>query len=434
MIDPILHINTEHAGIWRILNTLEKLNALLFDSDDPPDALVFGAIFDYLESYHERIHHPKEENYLFKRLHERHPGADGLLESLERDHSFADETMANLRAHLGKCLDGVPGARYSMAQSITHLVERQRAHIRKEDRLVIPLVREYFTEEDMAFLAASFSTENPLFGESVLAEFRTLYSTITNYAPAPIGLGLSHPAPPPGKLAELEVVGLTAHYGRIQVLKGIDLTVGRGELVALVGANGAGKTTLLRTVSGVQGASGGSIRYRGRDITRLPAEQRVRMGIAQVPEGRQVFGPMAVEDNLRLGGYTRGKKEVADDLARMFDMFPILREKRREPAGTLSGGQQQMLVIARALMSRPQLLLLDEPSMGLAPLLVDEIFNTIMTLREQGITVFLVEQNAYAALSAADHGYVIETGRIALSGEGDELLNNHRVREAYLGM
>jgi branched-chain amino acid transport system ATP-binding protein len=232
----------------------------------------------------------------------------------------------------------------------------------------------------------------------------------------------------------LEIKGVHSHYGPIQALHGIDVDVGLGQLVALVGANGAGKTTLLRAISGVQPISGGAIRLGGRDISRMSADKRVRAGICQVPEGRQVFGPMSVEDNLRLGAYTRPKNEVAGDLERMYALFPILKEKRGLPAGMLSGGQQQMLAMARALMGRPQVLLLDEPSMGLAPLLIQEIFRIVESLRDQGITIFLVEQNARAALAIADVGYVIETGSIILSGPGPELLDNEQVQSAYLGM
>lgn len=231
----------------------------------------------------------------------------------------------------------------------------------------------------------------------------------------------------------LEVTALTSHYGRIQVLHGVDLEVRAGELVALVGANGAGKTTLLRTISGVQAASAGSIRFRGADITRASPEKRVRAGIGQVPEGRQVFGPLSVDDNLRLGGYTRPRAEVEDDLKKMQALFPILREKRDQAAGTLSGGQQQMLAIARALMARPKLLLLDEPSMGLAPLVLREIFQAIAALKAQGMTILLVEQNAHAALALADRGYVLETGKASLSGSGAALLEDDRMKQAYLG-
>jgi branched-chain amino acid transport system ATP-binding protein len=232
----------------------------------------------------------------------------------------------------------------------------------------------------------------------------------------------------------LEVDALESRYGRIPALKGIDITVRAGELVALVGANGAGKTTLLRALSGVQRVSGGRVRYQGADITSAPPERRVRFGIVQVPEGRQMFGPLSVEDNLRLGGYTRPAPESAASLERVYAMFPVLRERRRAPAGTLSGGQQQMLAIGRALMARPRLLLLDEPSMGLAPRLVEEIFACVRGLRAADTAIFLVDQNARAALNIADRGYVLETGRIVLSGSGAELLADASVQAAYLGL
>lgn len=236
---------------------------------------------------------------------------------------------------------------------------------------------------------------------------------------------------PPDML--LEVTGLVSRYGRIEALKGIDLAVAEGELLALVGGNGAGKTTLLRAISGVQPAEG-RIRFAGTDISKMPAAQRVRAGIAQVPEGRQVWGPLSVEDNLALGGYSRPKSETSEGIERAFAMFPILKEKRRQAAGTLSGGQQQMLAIARALMAKPRLLLLDEPSMGLAPLLVAEIFATVKRLKAVGTTIFLVEQNASAALAIADRGYVMETGRITMQDSGPALLADSRVKEAYLGL
>lgn len=233
----------------------------------------------------------------------------------------------------------------------------------------------------------------------------------------------------------LQVSGLRSAYGRIEALHGVSLQVDAGEIVALVGGNGAGKTTLLRTISGVQPMSGGGLSFAGRDISRTSPHARVAAGIAQVPEGRQIFAPLAIEDNLRLGAYLRKDAEIAADLARVYDLFPVLKERRRNPAGGLSGGQQQMLAIGRALMSRPKLLLLDEPSMGLAPVLVDQVFEIITRLnREDGVTVFLVEQNAFAALSIATRGYVIETGEIAMEGKGSDLLADDRVREAYLGV
>ena len=231
----------------------------------------------------------------------------------------------------------------------------------------------------------------------------------------------------------LEVSALSSHYGRIQALAGIDLKVEEGELVALVGANGAGKSTLLRAISGVQPSSG-DIFFEGNSIAAVSAERRVRLGIVQVPEGRQVFGPLSVEDNLKLGAYTRTRAESGAELERVYAMFPALKERRRQAAGILSGGQQQMLAMGRALMARPRLLLLDEPSMGLAPRLVEEIFAKVRSLKQARTTIFLVDQNARAALSVADRGYVLETGRIVLAGTGSELLVNEQVQTAYLGL
>ena len=232
----------------------------------------------------------------------------------------------------------------------------------------------------------------------------------------------------------LEVDALSSRYGRITALSEVSLRVDDGELVALVGANGAGKSTLLRALSGVQLIAAGSVRFEGSDITKVSSRDRVRMGIVQVPEGRQVFGPLSVEDNLRLGAYVRPPGEVAAGLERVYGLFPILAQKRLEAAGTLSGGQQQMLAIGRALMTRPKLLLLDEPSMGLAPRLVAEIFAIIRSLKNAATTILLVDQNARAALSIADRAYVLEVGRVALAGRGDELLVDPAVQHAYLGL
>ncbi|GEO14886.1 ABC transporter ATP-binding protein [Microvirga aerophila] len=232
----------------------------------------------------------------------------------------------------------------------------------------------------------------------------------------------------------LEIKGLRSAYGRIEVLKGVTLHVETGEVVALVGSNGAGKTTLLRALSGVQPITGGEILFNGEPIHRLPPHRRVDRGITQSPEGRQVFGPLTVEDNLRLGAYRRSDKDIGSDRDRVFTMFPILAEKRHLLAGGLSGGQQQMLAIGRALMGRPKLLLLDEPSLGLSPLLVDQILDAIVSLRKDGITVLLVEQNASAALAIADRGYVLETGKVAYTGAGSALLADPQVKAAYLGI
>ncbi|ANY15183.1 ABC transporter ATP-binding protein [Bordetella pseudohinzii] len=231
----------------------------------------------------------------------------------------------------------------------------------------------------------------------------------------------------------LSVRGLKAGYGRIEVLHGIDLDLPRGRLVALVGANGAGKTTLLRALSGLVPARAGRVELLGKDISRDPPDSRVRAGLAQVLEGRQVFGPLSVEDNLLLGGYVR-PRQARERMDEMFALFPVLAEKRALAAGTLSGGQQQMLAIARALMSQPKVLLLDEPSMGLAPLLVREVLDVVARLRDLDMPVLLVEQNARAALALADHAYVLEVGRITVSGSGQALLRDPRVMEAYLGL
>lgn len=231
----------------------------------------------------------------------------------------------------------------------------------------------------------------------------------------------------------LEVANLTSSYGRIEVLHGVSLTVSAGEIVTIVGANGAGKTTLLRAISGVQPITAGTISFEGRLIQSIAGHDRVGLGIAQVPEGRQVFAPLSVEDNLRLGAWSRRGADVLDDIERAYAMFPVLKEKRHQHAGALSGGQQQMLAIGRALMSKPKLIVLDEPSMGLAPILVDQIFGVIRAFKQAGQTVLLVEQNAFAALSIADRGYVLETGRIALSGRGADLVRDERVRATYLG-
>jgi|SRR5664280_1307268 branched-chain amino acid transport system ATP-binding protein len=244
---------------------------------------------------------------------------------------------------------------------------------------------------------------------------------------------INPPANVPSDTDVLVVRDATAHYGQIQVLHGVSLTLHQGRLASLIGANGAGKTTLLRMISGTVRCTGGSISANGMDITRLVPDQRVRIGICQVPEGRQIFGPLTVQDNLLLGGYLRTSAERAQSLDEIFTLFPVLAEKRNQPSLTLSGGQQQMLAIGRALMGRPKILLLDEPSMGLSPVLVQEVFATIERLRAGGLSILLIEQNAEAALSVADFGYVLESGRIALQGPGPELLCDDRVQRVYLG-
>jgi branched-chain amino acid transport system ATP-binding protein len=232
----------------------------------------------------------------------------------------------------------------------------------------------------------------------------------------------------------LSVENLKSSYGRIEALHGVSIAVAAGEIVTLVGANGAGKSTLIRAISGVQPITGGRVLFENRPIEHVPAHARVALGIAQVPEGRQLFAPLAVEDNLRLGAWTRQDGERDADLASVYELFPMLASLRHAAAGTLSGGQQQMLAIGRALMAKPRLLLLDEPSMGLAPMLVEQILAVVQGLKRRGLTVLLVEQNARAALAIADRGYVVETGRIVASGSAAELLADDRVRAAYLGV
>ena len=233
---------------------------------------------------------------------------------------------------------------------------------------------------------------------------------------------------------KLEIKDLHVSYGGIRALKGVDLTVEEGQIVTLIGANGAGKSTTLRAISGLQKPQSGSILYGGEELVGLPAKEIVRRGIIHVPEGRRVFPDMTVAENLKIGAFLRTDKGgIADDIDYVHSLFPRLKERSWQLAGTLSGGEQQMLAVGRALMSRPKVLMMDEPSLGLAPLIVKDIFSIIRRVNDDGITVLLIEQNANAALRIADYGYVLETGTIALTGTGEELLKNESVREAYLG-
>jgi|TARA_R110002012_G_scaffold261703_2_gene443654 branched-chain amino acid transport system ATP-binding protein len=234
----------------------------------------------------------------------------------------------------------------------------------------------------------------------------------------------------------LSLNNVKSRYGRIEALHGVSLEVDEGEVVAVIGANGAGKTTMMRSISGVQPTSDGTILFDGKPLDKVPAHKRINLGIAQVPEGRHIFGPLSVEDNLLIGGWSLTSTERADPsrLGWAYDTFPILKEKRHLPAGSLSGGQQQMLAIGRAMMVRPRLILLDEPSMGLSPLLVQQILDTLRELKKQGITILLVEQNANAALAFVDRAYVMETGNVIIEGTAKEISANPKVREAYLGL
>ena len=231
----------------------------------------------------------------------------------------------------------------------------------------------------------------------------------------------------------LKVDNINVYYGAIHAIKGISFVVNEGEIVTLIGANGAGKSTTLQTVSGLLNSRTGSIEFNGENLAKIPPHIVVRKGLAQVPEGRRIFQQMSVEENLEMGAYTRDKSELEGDLEMVYKQFPRLLERRRQIAGTLSGGEQQMLAIGRALMSHPKLLMLDEPSMGLAPILVEQIFDIIRQLNEAGTTILLVEQNAQMALSVAHRAYVMETGKITLSGTGKELAESDQVRKAYLG-
>lgn len=233
---------------------------------------------------------------------------------------------------------------------------------------------------------------------------------------------------------KLEIRDLCVSYDGIRALKGVSLSVDEGQIVTLIGANGAGKSTTLRAISGLQKVQSGSILYGGEELTSLPAKEIVRRGIIHVPEGRRVFPDMTVAENLKIGAFLRtDKAAIAQDMDYVYSLFPRLKERSWQLAGTLSGGEQQMLAVGRALMSRPKVLMMDEPSLGLAPLIVKDIFSIIRRVNQDGITVLLIEQNANAALRIADYGYVLETGTIALSGTGEELLKNESVREAYLG-
>ncbi len=432
-------ITEEHQNLWRIATTLDAV-ALEMEAGEPVDPAFFSSVFDYIEHFMDACHHAKEDDHLFPALRLRSPEAAAVLDRLQAEHRNGPEVLRSLRAQLAATAAGTLGnAEFIGALRI--YTQSLKAHIRTEEKDAMPLAREVLTAEDWESIDRAFAdNDDPLFGEQARVEYRQLYHRIASLAPESVGLGAhsggelepggSHVA---GDIL-LHVSGLESCYGRIKALKGIDLEVRKGELVALVGANGAGKTTFLRTLSGVQPMSGGRIFFDGEDISGLRADQRVRLGICQSPEGRQVFGPLSIEDNLRLGAYTQPKAGVEAELEKVFAMFPILKEKRHLPAGTLSGGQQQMLAIGRALMGRPKMLLLDEPSMGLAPLLVEEVFNVVKSLKAQGMTILLVEQNAFAALAIADRGYVLETGAVTLTDSGQALIANEQVRAAYLGM
>ena len=432
-------ISEDHSNLWRLATTIDHI-AEEIEGGAAVDAPLFQSIFDYIEHFVDAFHHPKEDDYLFRLLRLRSAAAHPLLDTLQQQHREGPDTLRHLRA---QALQAAAGqlAPALFAAALRGYTQVLKEHIRTEEKNLLPLAREALAAQDWREIDGAFlNHQDPLFGDAAQAKYRDLFHHIASLAPDSIGLGghgaghLTAGVPATTTDVLLRVTQMESCYGRIKALKGISLEVRRGETVALVGANGAGKTTFLRTLSGVQPMSGGSIEFDGENISRLRSDLRMRRGICQSPEGRQVFGPLSIHDNLRLGAYTQPKQHLEEDLDRVFAMFPILKEKRKLPAGTLSGGQQQMLAIARALMGRPRLLLLDEPSMGLAPLLVEEVFNVVKSLKAQGMTILLVEQNAFAALAIADRGYVLETGQVSLSGTGRELISNEQVRAAYLGM
>lgn len=436
-MDSLRIIGDEHRNLWRIAVTIDTLGGEVRDGKTL-DPNLFRAISDYIEGFVDRLHHPKEDDYLFAALRQRAPQIAPVLDQLQAEHRDGPRILADLRRRVASSGASSGAGDRTLADALCAYADGLKAHIRTEEKDIFPLARTALTEADWQGIDAAFADHaDPLFGQQVQAEYRELYHRIVSLAPDSIGLGgqsAGRLGAAGGEAPILAIRGLESHYGRIKALRGVEIEIAKGELVALVGANGAGKTTLLRAISGVQPITAGAIRFCGEDISRLRPDLRVRRGICQVPEGRQVFGPLSIEDNLRLGGCSQPRAQVASDMDRIWEMFPILKEKRHLPAGTLSGGQQQMLAIGRALMARPSLLLLDEPSMGLAPLLVEEVFNVVKALKAQGITVFLVEQNAVAALSIADRGYVLETGAVTLTGTGRALLENEAVKAAYLGM
>ena len=429
-------IKDEHRNLWRIAITLDRVIDDMV-AEGKADHAFLGSVFDYFEQFVDDFHHPKEDGYLFRLLRQRSPEAASVLDRLEAEHRNAPANLRGLRDKLALTASGRVAVS-DLAEVLRIYLDGLKEHIRVEEKDVFPLATTALGADDWREIDAAFlNNADPVFGTEAQAQFRELFHRVASLAPVSVGLG-AHSAgelqAPAGQgEALLRVDGLESSYGRIKALKGLTLEVRRGETVALVGANGAGKTTFLRSLSGVQPMSG-KIVFDGEDISRLRADQRMRRGICQSPEGRQVFGPLSIEDNLRLGAYTQPKTQVEGDLEKIYAMFPILKEKRKLPAGTLSGGQQQMLAIGRALMGRPKLLLLDEPSMGLAPLLVEEVFNVVKTLKAQGMSIVLAEQNAFSALAIADRGYVLETGSITLTGTGRELIEDEQVRAAYLGM
>lgn len=430
----------EHQALWQILNLLDQLLSDMNVNEKVPDERLLSTIFDYIQYFSARVHTTPTDIELYRRLREKSPEMAPLLDKLAEGYVVGHKKLQELRSALTTCIERWPEGREEFSHALARFTEALRKHIRKEEGVVIPKARALLDDEDWQQIIESRDVDDdPLFGERVREEFRELRHQIVSLTPESLGgLGLKHSdrvTAPDATQEILSVKGLVTSYGQIEVLHDLDIHINSGEIVSLVGANGAGKSTLLMTISGLQPADRGDVTYQDKNLLKIAADQRVAEGIVQVPEGRQVFKDLSVYDNLLLGSYTRAKRsDVMEDLERMFTKFPILSQKRHNLAGELSGGQQQMLAIGRALMAKPRLLLMDEPSMGLAPLVIEEIFSIIKGLKEEGITIFLVEQNASEALALADRGYVLETGKVVVEGTGTELLNNEKVREAYLGM
>lgn len=436
-------ILSEHRTMRMVDGALSALGIQL--ADGTADETTFHTvelIADYFSGFKDLYHDAWESEILFARIRERTDRGRDVLAELELHHQGAYQQTERLRQMAVRPNRGTDRNIAELMNEIALFRRRMDDHLRLEEESCFPLAREVLTDEDWRQVNEIFASRvDPLTHEYPVEAMALLRARITRLLPAPVGLGAKEDSVPVALKhlsgnpeAMLSVVDLSSSYGRIEVLHGVSIQIMPGQLVALVGANGAGKTTLLRCISGVQPVSGGSISMHGEPITAQAAKNRVRAGICQVPEGRHVFKPMSIEDNLRLGGYLRPAAEIKTSLDEVYALFPVLRERHDQPAGVLSGGQQQMLALGRALMGKPKLLLLDEPSMGLAPLVVAEIFRNIRLLRDAGITILLVEQNARAALAIADYAYVLETGNVALEGKGPDLMRDDQVRRAYLGM
>ena len=414
-------ITEEHQNLWRIATTLDMV-ADEIDDGGKIEQPFFNSVFDYIDQFMDRAHHAKEDEFLFPALRARSTEAAVILDRLQAEHRNGPENLRDLRAKLASTAGGGEN-NAAFTTVLRTYTQGLKSHIRSEEKDALPLAREVLNAEDWASIDRAFlDNEDPLFGGKAKAEFRELFHRIASLAPESVGLGArSAGALQPGVLSGagdvlLSISGLESCYGRIKALKGIDLEVRQGELVALVGANGAGKTTFLRTLSGVQPMSAGRIIFNREDISGLRSDLRMRRGICQSPEGRQVFGPLSIEDNLRLGAYTQPKAQVAGDLEKIYAMFPILKEKRNLPAGTLSGGQQQMLAIGRALMANPSLILLDEPTEGLAPVIVDQLGVIFNQVAAQGTALLLIEQNMTLVTRVAKRYVAMAKGAVVAEG------------------